>query len=180
MSENIAPEASNEPRVKPPNLEGHAGNAVVQVARKNSILKQITDLYELPIKDLKERYHDLISDGNATAKKDFLIRRIARKLQEDVFGKMSTPTLDHLNQLKTDINPLEDLGRRSAKSSHSKSSHRLPLPGTVISKTYKGKLIQVKVLEKGFEYNGKPYRSLSRIAREVSGVHQSGFVFFAI
>ena len=145
-----------------------------QKADGRSILKQVTELYEMPIKALKERYQALVPEGSTPPNKDSLIRRIAHKLQEDTFGGLSEPAKARLETLKAELDPLRDLGQKKAAAGPS----RLPLPGTIISKTYKGQVIRVKVLQKGFEYNGKPYRSLSRVAREVSGVHQSGFVFF--
>ena len=57
---------------------------------------------------------------------------------------------------------------------------RLPIPGTVISKVYKGTVIDVKVLDKGFEYAGKPYRTLSAIAGAVTGQHWNGYLFFGL
>ena len=57
---------------------------------------------------------------------------------------------------------------------------RLPIPGTVISKVYKGTVIDVKVLDKGFEYAGKPYRTLSAIAGSVTGQHWNGYLFFGL
>jgi hypothetical protein len=57
---------------------------------------------------------------------------------------------------------------------------RLPIPGTVISKGYKGTVIDVKVLDKGFEYAGKPYRTLSAIAGAVTGQHWNGYLFFGL
>lgn len=57
---------------------------------------------------------------------------------------------------------------------------RLPIPGTVISKVYKGTVIDVKVLDKGFEYEGKPYRTLSAIAGAVTGQHWNGYLFFGL
>jgi len=57
---------------------------------------------------------------------------------------------------------------------------RLPIPGTVISKVYKGSIIDVKVMDKGFEYNGKAYRSLSAIAGAVTGQHWNGYLFFCL
>ena len=57
---------------------------------------------------------------------------------------------------------------------------RLPIPGTVISKVYKGTVINVKVLDKGFEYDGKAYRSLSGIARVLTGQHWNGYLFFGL
>ena len=57
---------------------------------------------------------------------------------------------------------------------------RLPIPGTVISKVYKGTIVEVKVLDKGFEYDGKAYRSLSAIAGAVTGQHWNGYLFFGL
>ena len=57
---------------------------------------------------------------------------------------------------------------------------RLPIPGTVISKVYKGTIIDVKVLDKGFEYDGKAYRTLSAIAGAVTGQHWNGYLFFGL
>lgn len=55
---------------------------------------------------------------------------------------------------------------------------RLPIPGTVITREYKGKLIEVKVLEEGFEYDSKIYRSLTNIVKKITGSVWNGFNFF--
>jgi hypothetical protein len=53
------------------------------------------------------------------------------------------------------------------------------MPGTVLTREYKGKLIQVEVLEDGyFEYEGVKYRSLSAVAKAVTGSHWNGYLFF--
>jgi len=57
---------------------------------------------------------------------------------------------------------------------------RLPVPGSVISKVYKGNIINVKVLDKGFEYDGKLYRTLSSVAGAITGQHWNGFLFFGL
>jgi hypothetical protein len=57
---------------------------------------------------------------------------------------------------------------------------RLPKPGTVLSRPYRGHDIRVSVLEKGFEHAGRPYRSLSAIAREVTGQRWNGLLFFGL
>ena len=138
--------------------------------QKESALRQINELCAMPIKELKLRYQELFGGGDPPSQKDYLLRRIAYKIQEKASDGLSEPARGRLEALKNEINPLRDLN----------AARRVPLPGTVISKTYKGSLIEVKVLHQGFEYGGKMYRSLSRIAREVSGVHQSGFVFFGL
>jgi len=55
---------------------------------------------------------------------------------------------------------------------------RLPIPGTIITKNYKEMKIEVKVLEKGFEYGGKVYKNLTAIADKITGAHWNGYCFF--
>lgn len=57
---------------------------------------------------------------------------------------------------------------------------RLPEPGTVLEKTYKGETYQVKVLDDGFEYNGTHFRSLSRVACEITGQIWNGYLFMGL
>ena len=57
---------------------------------------------------------------------------------------------------------------------------RLPAVGTVIIKSYHGQILEVKVLENGFEYQGKIYKSISRVAMEIVKRSISGYVFFGL
>ncbi len=58
--------------------------------------------------------------------------------------------------------------------------NRLPAPGSTITKTYRGKTIEVKVLENGFEYEGKVFKSISRVAMTIVKRQISGYVFFGL
>ena len=69
-----------------------------------------------------------------------------------------------------------DLAVMSAKE----RDRRLPAAGTVIMKTYHGQTLEVKVLENGFEYEGKVFRSISRVAMEIVKRPISGYVFFGL
>ncbi len=55
---------------------------------------------------------------------------------------------------------------------------RLPPPGTILTRPYKGQLVQVQVLTDGFAYAGSVYASLSAVAKAVTGTHTNGFLFF--
>jgi hypothetical protein len=55
---------------------------------------------------------------------------------------------------------------------------RLPRPGTILTRTFNGKEIKVEVLDAGFRYDGETWRSLSAIARKVSGTSWNGYLFF--
>lgn len=57
---------------------------------------------------------------------------------------------------------------------------RLPAVGAVITKTYRGQTLEVKVLENGFEYQGRLYKSISRVAMEIVKRPISGYVFFGL
>ena len=54
------------------------------------------------------------------------------------------------------------------------------MPGSFITKIYKRKTIEVKVLESGFEFEGMHYKNLSHVANAVTGAHWNGFVFFGL
>jgi hypothetical protein len=62
-----------------------------------------------------------------------------------------------------------------------KTTHdRLPIPGTVLTRKYRGRQIEVKVLPNGFDYDGQVYRSLSAVATAVTGSHWNGLLFFGL
>lgn len=82
-----------------------------------------------------------------------------------------------LNTLAKEIRLRECELRESHEMFH---DPRLPTPGNVITRTYKGHEIIVKVLKDGFEFQGRIYRSLTAIADEVTGSHWSGYRFFGL
>lgn len=57
---------------------------------------------------------------------------------------------------------------------------RLPPPGSTITRAYKGKHLEVKVRSDGFEYKGEVYRSLSAVAKAITGSHLNGMAFFGL
>lgn len=57
---------------------------------------------------------------------------------------------------------------------------RLPKPGAILTRTFQGKEIKVEVLDAGFRYDGKTWRSLSGIAKAVSGTPWNGYLFFGL
>ena len=60
------------------------------------------------------------------------------------------------------------------------SPTRLPLPGTVLTRQYRGRLIEVTVLPNGFEWEGQVFKSLTAVAKAVTGSHWNGFLFFGL
>jgi hypothetical protein len=57
---------------------------------------------------------------------------------------------------------------------------RLPLPGALLTRKWKGRTILVEVLARGFRYENRPYHSLSAIAVAVTGTRWNGLAFFGL
>ncbi len=69
---------------------------------------------------------------------------------------------------------------RDAKPSPSLADERVPPPGTVLTRRYRGQAYHVVVRGDGFEYDGQVFRSLSAIAKLITGSHWNGLLFFQI
>jgi hypothetical protein len=146
-------------------------------------LKEIAALNNKPLKDLQTHYKQLYGQNKTVpGNKTFLVKRIVYKLQEQKHGSLSQAAKYKANILINKYDPVNNQSVRSKNGDVKKSNRdpRLPIPGTIIAKLYKGKKLEVKVLEKGFEYKGKVYRSLSAIAKDVSGNIWNGFLFFKV
>src|SRR5262249_39415951 len=66
------------------------------------------------------------------------------------------------------------------RSLRGRADQRLPPPGTVITRVYKGETLQVHVRQDGLEFEGQLYRSLSAVAKAITGAHCNGFAFFRL
>ncbi len=77
-----------------------------------------------------------------------------------------------------------DSARRKSEAEPHRASRprdsRLPVPGTVLTRQFENRRIVVTVLKDGFEYQSRRYRSLSAIAREVTGTRWNGLSFFGL
>ena len=102
--------------------------------------------------------------------RDLLLRGIAHRLQELAFGGLS-PAM--ARRLATSGAPITATRTRRAKVGRLK-------PGTVLVRGWQGRTHTVVVRDGGFEYRGRLYRSLSVVAREITGAHWSGPRFFRL
>ena len=70
--------------------------------------------------------------------------------------------------------------RASSANVQRKLDDRLPPPGTIIIRKYKGQTLQIRVLPQGFEFEGEVYKSLSAVAKAITGTHCNGYLFFRL
>lgn len=149
-------------------------------------LSQIMELRGKSLRELKTKYEELFPGQTApSSNKVFLWRKIAYRMQELEHGGISDETQGKIQQLIQQYDPINNKALRPdavtenrPKKKGPSRDKRLPIPGTVITKKYKGISLQVNVLESGFQYNNKVYKSLTAIAKEVTGAHWNGYLFF--
>jgi hypothetical protein len=147
----------------------------------------------MTVRDLREKYLEVFGEETRSHHKEFLRRRIAWRLQALAEGDLSERARKRAKELANDadlrIRIPRDSARSAAKAVRERSAMgglspsrdpRLPPPGSFLTRKFKGSDIVVKVLDHGFEYDGRPFKSLSAIAQEVTGSKWNGFAFFAL
>ncbi len=147
-----------------------------------SIADEIAALRAMQVPELVERYEALFGEPPRVKHRDWLWRRIAWKIQEQRFGGLSTVAKRKLDELIAELEiPLtrEDRTARGRVGRPARSGD--PPAGTTLSRTWHGQEIRTTaVVEGGWEYNGVVYRSLSAVAKAVTGAHWNGRLFFGL
>ncbi len=154
-----------------------------------SIGKEVAALERMTVSELRERYAELFNETTRARNRTWLIRRIIWRMQSLQQGGLSERAIRQAHELANNADlrvtaPREaelspDAAVRTKKvACRIEGSSRVPLPGTVITRRYKGRLIQVKVLANGFEFEGELFKSLSAVAKKITGSHWNGYKFF--
>jgi hypothetical protein len=145
------------------------------------IADEIEALRRLGVPELVARYEELFGKPPRVKNREHLWKRCAWKLQEARFGGLSAVAKERLESLISQL----DLPATEAQRTVSGVLVRPPkpgmsLPGTTIVREWRGQRIEVRVLEKGYEWNGVAYRSLSAVARAATGCRWNGKLFFGL
>jgi len=161
---------------------------------QQSIGAMVRQLKRMSVGELRRKWEEVFGEPCRSNNKDYLWKRIAWRIQVNLEGGLSDRAQDRIKELAREadirLRPPkgafdEDAGipepnRIKMSAPGRKRDRRLPVPGTVISREYRGQLIAVTVKEDGFEYEGRPYGSLSAISKAVTGAHWNGFAFFGL
>ena len=150
------------------------------------LINQIMSLKNASMEALLAHYKEVFGqEAPSTRNKVAIWRRIAYRMQEIEYGGLSSEAKAKLETLIEKYDPVNNKSLRPkatnpepGRRKHPSRDRRLPIPGAIIKKEYKGRPLEIKVLEKGFEYEGKIYRSLSAIAKAITGIHWNGYLFF--
>ncbi len=134
--------------------------------------QKLTALADLDTTGLRREWRRLYrSHPPLHIRRDLLVLAIAWKLQEKVYGGLTAAQKRKLAGIAEDLRKNGDLSAGPAI--------RLK-PGLRLVREWRGETHDVLVLEDGFEWNGKRRRSLSAIAREITGTRWSGPLFFGL
>jgi len=151
---------------------------------------ELAALKRLSVTQLQARHAELFGETTTARHKTWLIKRLAWRIQALAEGDLSERAHHRAAELARDadlrLQPPQPttaaaLPRDSqAPNGRGSANHRLPPPGTILTRPYKGQILQVQVLEQGFAFNGQVYRSLSAVAKAITGAHYNGYLFFRL
>jgi hypothetical protein len=147
--------------------------------------KELALLEKLTPGELRQRYREVFREETKSFNRDWLIKRIAWRLQANAEGDLSERAKRRAAELANDSDlrvkaPAAPPPRSVTKTVVMPASNGTPRPGTVISREYKGQTLQVAVKTNGFEFEGETYKTLSALAKKITGTHTSGNLFFKI
>ena len=154
-----------------------------------SVTSQIRALRGMTVAELREKHLELFGTATRSRHKGQLFKRLAWRVQELEYGGLSERAKRRAEEIASDLDARILPPRKPGNGKdrlHQVASMRANaygpqlLPGTVLTREYHGEVHQVTVLEKGFEYDGSVFRSLSGIARAITGTQWNGKLFFGL
>ena len=153
---------------------------------KQDLLAEIRRLRTMSVSELQVRHAEVFGDAYRSRNRDFLWRRIAWRLQELAEGGLPERIKEQAIQRACDADlrviPLKDARGIPVPEllAQTPPDPRMPTVGTTLRRDFGGITHEVKTLQDGFEYNGQKFKSLSAVAREITGTRWNGLVFFKV
>ena len=138
---------------------------------RHELSQRIVALNDLTAQQLRDEWRRLYRGQPPRLSRDLLIRTIAYRMQELAYGGLSKPTQRKLDTLTKEL---------KVKGSIVVTRNMSLRPGTRLVREWRGRTQTVVVTEDGFEYAGKAFPSLTKIAHAITGAHWSGPRFFGL
>ena len=138
-----------------------------------SVLAQLAALKTMSVNELKAEWLILFDAPAPNNSRKFLESRLAYRIQELAYGGPDRETRRMLDLLADEV------------EGHSKRKHQIidprnPVTGTRLIREWEGVEQTVTVLKDGFDWQGRKFKSLSAVAREISGTRWNGYRFFGL
>ncbi len=139
---------------------------------REALASEIASLSKLGTDEIREHWKAMFGKApSSDISRSFLTRAISYRLQEKALGGLKPSTRRLLEEFTDD---------RADGSAVAAAPSRIVQRGAVLVREWRGISHHVSVLEKGFRFRGKRYRSLSEVAREITGTRWSGPLFFGL
>ena len=136
---------------------------------KENILAQVSELNGMSMPQLVERWKALFDTEPPARNRAHMVKRLAYRIQELAYGGLPEETTAQLREIAEGH---EQASNRSRKNG--------PVAGTRLVREWNGERHEVTVTRDGYEYRGRPFKSLSAIARAITGTRWNGPLFFGI
>jgi hypothetical protein len=138
-----------------------------------NVLGRLAALRDAATPDLKQQWRELFGKEPPPHNRAYLRSRLAYRIQELAYGGLKPETVARLEALGEQLDGGNIVLRRIRGDDK-------PIAGTRLIRLYQGVEHTVTVLQDGYEWQGRPYRSLSAIARGITGTRWNGWTFFGI
>jgi hypothetical protein len=139
----------------------------------DGVLARLSALKTAPIGDLRAQWRQLFETEPPLYSRKFIESRLAYRIQELAYGRLKAETVKRLEELG------EELYGKGAGKPRSGGEDR-PIAGTRLVREWQGVEHCVTVRNDDYEYEGRPYKSLSAVARTITGTRWNGWVFFGL
>ena len=159
---------------------------------EKTVLREINRLRQITVAELRGEWDRIFREPTRSRNKDYLFRRLAWRVQEVEHGGLTDRARACIDELAPGSFTLSRTPREALDAatvanqpkadpvSGPKRDPRLPVPGSVLTRQYHGREIRVVTLEDGFEWDGQHFRSLSAVARAITGSKWNGKLFFGL
>lgn len=155
------------------------------------VWQEIERLRKASVGELRAKYLELFGQASRSNHKQFLFRRVAWRLQALTYGELSEQARQRALALAQEelrikapqhlVGTAQQLLQPTLRSRHKPGrDERLPEPGSILRREFKGKMVVVQVLADGFQYQARFYKSLSAVARQITGTPWNGYAFFRL
>ena len=139
-----------------------------------TVLAQVAALKTTPTHELKAQWRELFGKEPPPFNRPYIESRLAYRIQELAFGGLKPETVRRLRELGEALDGGNVVMRRT------RVDQDRPIAGTRLIREWQGIEHTVTVLTEGYEHQGRPYKSLSAVARAITGTRWNGPLFFGL
>lgn len=156
---------------------------------------QLEALDTMSVAQLAEKYREVYGEPTRSRNKDYLKKRLKWRLQAERDGGLSDSAVALIQKIGDHLPERWQMRQRPAEPETPAPAPtatqvvtqpteprdpRLPPPGTILRRIFDGRTYEVMVCHEGFEFAGRKYQSLSKLATEIAGTRWNGFLFFGL